>query len=367
MQRTGMWIAALGLLAGIGCTGPDEHETYDAGPTYAQINGSLIRDDGSPAAGVTVKLLADGAELTSVVADAAGAYVIQVEQSRLASATLLSVRTTVEVNGKQAEIGFDFASTSGITLPAARFLEAATTPSAGISDVTVTIPNYADPADRRPAGYAAEIKTISGELLATQTTSASSSVVAVNRKLLEDYATSWRLKALLQSTAGGVTVNGYAAGLVAPLAPQNAAPLSRGKSCTYANTDQQTPAALTPCPITDGDLATRPTAATICTDPDPNDAIQVCAAAYEELVVDLGSLQTIDFFAVHDVADGKSVLIESSESGTAFHTVTAFTADNFVFDASPINAHYLRFKYYDTTEPAENPSALAGVNEIVVY
>jgi len=368
MRATGMWMAALGLLVGVGCPGPDDNEHYDAGPQYIQFSGSLIRDSSSPAAGVTVKLLADGAELASVVAGTDGSYLFKVEQGRLASAALLSVRATVEVNGKQAEIGFDFAASSDLALPAARFLEAPTNPTAGTEAVTVLIPNYADPSDRRPAGYAVEVETQSGEALVSQTASASSSVITVNRKMLEDYATTWRLKALLQVSAGGVTISGYAAGLPAQLTAQNAAPLSRGKSCTYANTDQQTPVTLSPCPITDGDLATRPSATTICTDPDLTDQIQVCAAAYEELVVDLGSLQAINFFAVHDVADGKSVLIESSESGTAFHTVTAFTADNFVLDAaSPINAHYLRLKYYDTTEPATNPSALAGLNEIVVY
>jgi hypothetical protein len=360
-----MWIAALGALAALACTDdPDDNERYDAGPTYVQISGSLIRDDGSAASGVTVKLLADGAELTSVATGADGAYALSVEQGRLTGATLLAVRATVAVNGKEAEIGFDFAGSGNLTLPAARFLEAAATPSAGISEVTVAIPNYADPSDRRPAGYAAEVKTISGDLLATQTASASSSIVSINKKLLEDYATSWRLKALLQATVGGVAVDGYAAGLVGPLGPQNATPLSRGKGCTYANTDNQTPAALTPCPVTDGDLATHLTATAICT---PTSS-ELCAEAFEELVIDLGGLQTFDFFAVHKVTAGKSVLLASSESGTTFHTIATFEADNYVYEpVSPVAAHYLRLKYNDTVDPAANPSALSGLNEIVVY
>ncbi|MBN2358357.1 MAG: hypothetical protein JXR83_02830, partial [Deltaproteobacteria bacterium] len=338
------------------------------GPLYADITGKLVRDNGTAATGLTVKLLADGSELSSVVTNEDGDYTFSVEQRKLAAAALLSVRASVEVNGKQAEVGLDFATGGDLNLPGVRFLEAAASPTPGTVDVTVAIPNYADPSDRRPAGYAVEVRTDGDALLATQTASASSSTIAVNRRLLENYLTSWRLKALLQSTSGGTEVTGYAAGLVASLVPQNAAPLSRGMGCTYANTANQTADALTPCPITDGDLRSRMEPQEICTDPDLTDSIQVCAAPYEELVVDLGTLQSFSYFAVHDVLDGVGVLLESSEDGTSFQTVTGFNADNFVLTAvSPIAAHYLRLKYTDTTDPAENPSALAGINEIVVY
>jgi len=352
---------AILLFAALAC-GPDVDRADGSEERVIKISGDLIRDDDSPATSAAVRLLLDGDQLSTAQADADGHFVFLVEGQQLDGAETLGVRAEVNVSGGTAEVGVNMGAGNAqdITLPALRFLEAPLSHSDSGDEVTVTIPNYAGADGQRPLGYELQVHKLSGWLLAATPASASSSVVRVHKALLEDYNTSLRLVAELDLSGG---LAGFAAAPQVQLDPLNAAPLSRGASCEYASTDQQSGVALSPCPLTDGNLQTtlEPSGA-ICIDPDPEDAIQECASTWERVVIDLGSAQTVQVFAVHDLGAAASVLLERSDDGVAFSNVTSVTTDSFIFDTA-FDARFIRMSYSGT----ETDSQLAGLNEIVVY
>lgn len=364
MNRSKLLAAmATSFLLGSGAAcGPDVDRAPDSVERVVKISGNLIRDDDRPAAGAKVTLLRDGAQLAATEADAEGSYLFLVEQEGTQGDHVLGVRGEITVDGAAAEVGVDFAAgaAENVSLPALRFLEAPLSYSDSGDQVTVTIPNFAGADGRRPLGYELQVFKLSGWLLASQPASASSSVVRVHKALLEDFITKLRLAAELDL---GSNLSGFAAAPQVQLGAQNAAPLSRGAGCAYSNTAAQTPAALSPCPVTDGNLQTflDPSAA-ICDDPNPDDAIDVCASTWERLVVDLGAVQGVQIFALHDRGSAAAVLLEYSEDGIAYTSIGSISVDSFIFD-TPFAARYLRLSYLGQALESQ----LAGLNEIVVY
>jgi hypothetical protein len=259
------------------------------------------------------------------------------------------------------EVGADFTVVgSVINIPILRFLEAPMSPTIEADAVAVTIPNYAGGDDRRPASYELEVRSPDNDPIFAVQTSASSSVVRLPKLVFEDFAVLMRLRALI---TGSTITGGFASSEATELSGLNAAPLSRSMGCMYSSTDQQTPAALTPCPITDGELDTAmPTEVAICVDPDPTDTILECASTFESLVIDLGSEQSFSAIIVHSLGEGGSLLLQVSSDNVAWANVTMLTASNFMFE-NTMSARYLKLGYMGTA----TETMMGGLNEIAVY
>jgi len=310
MQMLNRWVIALIAMlamavAGCDRNGDDDDDDID-NRVLVHVQGSLMRDSGDPAEGISVRLVRDSTVVMQVLTDATGAYVFDVELGEVQQGAV-GLRARLSESVTAPEVGADFAVVgSVINIPILRFLEAPMSPTIEADAVAVTIPNYAGGDDRRPAGYELEVRSPDNDPIFAVQTSASSSVVRLPKLVFEDFAVLLRLRALI---TGSTISAGFASSEATELSGLNAAPLSRGMGCTYSSTDQQTPAALSPCPITDGALDTAmPTEVAICVDPDPADAIMECASTFESLVIDLGSEQTFGAIIVHSLGEGGSLL-----------------------------------------------------------
>ncbi len=340
---------------GLACDRPPPEEEDNS----LRIEGALVMDNGDPASDLAVRLLRASAEFAQVQTDAAGGYSFEVDSDDVRGSQL-SVRVELGAAGASAEVGLDFeASLAKTTLPTLRFLEAPLSHSVETDTVTVMVPNYADGDDRRPDAYQL-VASAGSTTVATVETSGSSSTVAIDKLLLEDFDVSLRLYALLAPSAA---ISGFAASAPASAGVVNAAPLSRGASCDYSSTQDQTAQALSPCPLTDGDLDSGlPTEVTICEDSNPDDAIEECAETWERVTIDLGSEQSITTLVVHGLGSASSVMLKQSTDGTTFTNVTPLTSPDTLLSIA-LTARYLQLSYTgDATQ-----SMLAGLNEFSAY
>lgn len=364
MKMLNRWLVALLTLLALTATacdrnGDDDDDDID-NRVLVKVQGSLMRDSGDPAVGISVRLVRDGTVVMQVLTDATGAYVFDVELGEVQTG-LVGLRARLTESVTAAEVGADFTVVgSVINIPILRFLEAPMSPTVETDAVAVTIPNYAGGDDRRPAGYELEVRSPDNQPIFAVQTSASSSVVRLPKLVFEDFAVLLRLRALI---TGATITGGFASSAAAELSGLNPAPLSRGMGCTYSSTDQQTPAALTPCPITDGALDTAmPTEVDICIDSDPSDTIMECAATFENLVIDLGSEQNFGAIIVHSLGEGGSLLLQVSADNQTWSNVTMLTDSNFMFE-NTMSARYLKLGYMGTATVTQ----MGGLNEIAVY
>lgn len=331
--------------------------------TTVHISGTIIRDDDSPAFGQAVQIIREGSTIAEVNTDPNGKYTFIADESELTGA--LSLRCQLDGHADTPALGLDF-TVSGKTMnmPTLRFMEANLSEDYDATDMTVAVPNYADGDGGRPASYELQVLDQDFELILQPATNNASSV-KIPRLLLEDFSINYNLSAILNLS--GMT--GFARSSVKEVAPVNPAPLSRNTGCEYSSTVEQTPSALSPCPITDGDVTTKIEKEAICIDLDPNDAISECASTFERLVVDLGASATIRHIVLHELnarelGQGSQLVMERSDDGATFTPITGLETTRTVLDLpAPINARYLRLSYTGT----DTDSALNGFNEVSVY
>lgn len=350
---------------------PQEEDDVD-------ITGVIVRDDGSPAVDVGVTLGSGETLLGDTTTDADGRYQFKVMADDTrdlpgGSLSLLSVRARLQAADPTPEVGFDFtAQRRTMTVPTMRFFETpvvfvTTGHTCGDSEVAVFKTAYEDAQDRDPEHLLIKVLTADGyEVISEEIVGATQACVST--LLLEDWVTSWRMIAQLADNTGGSFINGFAAGLPTELEAQNPTPVSRGKACTYASYDARTPAVISPCPITDGSLNTAFTpGAAICTDSDPDDAADECFQAWERLVIDLEEIRDITTVAVHNMAEGVTIAVDSSVTGESdsFEGIGGISGDNFVWSSTPAprQVRYLRFGFTGSS----TESVLEGINEIFVY
>ncbi|MFH1810926.1 MAG: discoidin domain-containing protein [Pseudomonadota bacterium] len=360
LRVLGLGLAMMGLLVGACDRSPGNDDDDIDNRVLVHVLGSLMRDDGSAAVGISVRLVRDGTTVLQVLTDAEGKYAIDVDVTEVQTGQV-GIRARLTESVTAAEVGADFTVVGTlINLPILRFLEAPLNPTVETDAVAVTIPNYAGGDDRRPASYELEVRTPDNQPIFAVQTSASSSVVRLPKLVLEDFSVLLRLRAIL---SGSTITGGFASSVAAELSGLNAAPLSRDMSCAYSSTDQQTPQTLAPCPITDGDLTTAmPLDVDICVDPNPADSIMECASTFESLVIDLGSEQNIAAIIVHSLGEGSSLLLQVSADNVAWTNVTMLTTSNFLFE-NPLTARYLKLGYLGTG----TGTVVGGLNEIAVY
>jgi hypothetical protein len=345
-------------------------ECAGAACVYAQVSlaGALQREDASQATGTEVALEVAGEQLTTAVSDSAGGYAFALDAAQILDPSTgaprrISVRGRLDTAAGEAEVGYAFEPAGrSIAVPALRFLEAAPMFSIG-ADVAATIPNWRDADDQAPTAYRLESTTLDGALLARVQVSSGSSVARLDLALLEDFASRQRLLAVHQRSVAGVDFDGFSAQAPIELEPQLPPPGSRGASCTFAHLSAPDPLPLSPCPITDGDLATGlAPVVPLCVDPDPTDALDECAAVWEEVVIDLGEVRAIEAVAVHALGAGVTLGLSRSDDGAQFFNVATIDRASSV-QRAPFSARYLRLSTTGTGEE----SLLASLNEVAVY
>ena len=141
-----------------------------------------------------------------------------------------------------------------VTVPPLRLWE-----TAGVEDDTSGAPSFSWPSLESSIGSAADdyrlqITTAKGQIIWSATTSGSSTQVSIDPRVTQDFAGNWATWAHRRIAGDGTDfdLTWYSPSMA--YATQGRIPLSRGKDCWLQGASG--PVKQSPCPLTDGDLAT---------------------------------------------------------------------------------------------------------------
>jgi hypothetical protein len=208
-----------------------------------------------------------------------------------------------------------------VTVPPLRLWEAA-----GAEDDTTGVPSFSWPSLESSIGsasddYRLQITTAKGQIIWSAATSGTSTHVSIDPRVTQDFAGNWAIWAHRKVAGDGsdFDLTWYAPAMA--YATKGRTPQSRGKDCWLEGPSG--PVKQSPCPLTDGDLATslQPLAAPQC----PSG--QSCTPPQQNnwVYVDLGAATPVSALALYDVAFGSSssAIVEGSLDGTAWTPLAA--------------------------------------------
>ncbi len=184
--------------------------------------------------------------------------------------------------------------------------------------------------------------------------------MSIDPRVTQDFAGNWATWAHRKIPGNGTDFDLTWYSPSTAYASRGRVPLSRGKDCWLQGASG--PVKQSPCPLTDGNLATSlqplpaPTCASgqMCTPPQQNNWVYV----------DLGSATTVSALVLYDVAlgAGSSAVVEGSVDGTTW-TALAGPVSGQPYQLLPLSgtARYVRLRLADATAqlPAFGNSELA--------
>lgn len=249
-----------------------------------------------------------------------------------------------------------------VTVPPLRLWE-----NTGVEDDTSGAPSFSWPSLESSIGsvaddYRLQITTAKGQIIWSATTSGSSTQVGIDPRVTQDFAGNWATWAHRRIAGDGTDfdLTWYSPSIA--YATQGRIPLSRGKDCWLQGASG--PVKQSPCPLTDGDLATslQPLPAPQC----PSG--QTCTPPPQNnwVYVDLGTATTMSALALYDVAFGSSsfAVVEGSLDGAAWTPLAAPISNRqYQFVTLSGTARYVRLRLGDTS--AQLPAF--GNSEVAIF
>jgi hypothetical protein len=249
-----------------------------------------------------------------------------------------------------------------VTVPPLRLWE-----TTGIEDDASGAPSFSWPSLESSIGsiaddYRLQITTPKGQTIWSAMTSGSSTQVGIDPRVTQDFAGNWATWAHRKIAGDGTDfdLTWYSQSMA--YATRGRIPPSRGKDCWLQGASG--PVKQSPCPLTDGDLATSlhplpapqcPSGQT-CTPPPQNNWVYV----------DLGTAMTVSALAFYDVAFGSSsfAMVEGSLDGAAW-TPLAAPISNRQYQLATLSgtARYVRLRLGDAS--AQFPAF--GNSEIAIF
>jgi hypothetical protein len=249
-----------------------------------------------------------------------------------------------------------------VTVPPLRLWE-----TAGVESDASGAPSFSWPSLESSIGSAADdyrlqITTAGGQIIWSAKTSGSSTQLNVDPRVTQDFAGNWATWAHRKIAGDGTDfdLTWYSPSMA--YASHGRIPLSRGKNCWLQGPSG--PVQQSPCPLTDGDLAThlQPLAPPQC----PSG--QSCTPPPQNnwFYVDLGTATTVSALVLYDVALGSSsfATAEGSLDGTAW-TALAAPISNQQYQLVTLTgtARYVRLRLVDPT--AQLPAF--GNGEVAIF
>jgi hypothetical protein len=262
-----------------------------------------------------------------------------------------------------AGVGADFyIQKAEVAIPPLRLWE---TP--GSEDDASGSPSFSWPALESSVGsvaddYRLNIATGKGDTIWSTTTSGSSRQVSIDPRVTQDFSGNWAVRAH-RKIAGDDTdfdLTWYSPS--AAYASRGRIPLSRGKDCWLQGADG--PVKQSPCPLTDGDLATR-----LQTLPTPQcPAGQPCTPPQQNnwVYVDLGTATTVSALVLYDVALGSSLtaFVEGSLDATSWTPLaTPISTHQYQLVTLSGSPRYVRLRLADAT--SQFPGS--GNSEVAIF
>ena len=247
-----------------------------------------------------------------------------------------------------------------VAVPALRLWE-----TAGSEDDSSGTPSFSWPSLESAIGSAADgyelqITTAGGQTIWSAAASGSTTQVSIDPRVTQDFAGNWATWAHRKLAVDGTDFDLTWFSPATAYASHGHVPPSRGKDCWLQGANG--PVKQSPCPLTDGDLATRlqPLPAPAC----PSG--QTCTPPPQNnwVYVDLGATTTVSALVLYDVAFGSSSLatVEGSVDGVAWTPLAApISNQRYQLVALSGAARYVRLRLVDATAqlPAFGNSELA--------
>ena len=208
-----------------------------------------------------------------------------------------------------------------VTVPPLRLWE-----TSGTEDDAGGAPSFSWPSLESSIGsvaddYRLQITTGKGQIIWSATTSGSSTQVGIDPRVTQDFAGNWATWAHRKIAGDGTDFDLTWYSPSTAYATQGRIPPSRGKDCWLQGASG--PVKQSPCPLTDGDLATglQPLPAPQC----PSG--QTCPPPPQNswVYVDLGAATTVSALVLYDVAFGSSsfAMVEGSLDSVAWTPLAA--------------------------------------------
>ncbi len=255
-----------------------------------------------------------------------------------------------------------YIQTSEVTLPPLRLWE-----TAGSEDDTSGAPTFSWPALETSIGSAADdyrlqITTAQGQTIWSVAASGSSTQASIDPRVTQDFAGNWATWAHRKVSGDGTDfdLTWYSPSLA--YATHGHVPLSRGKDCYLQGPSG--PVLESPCPLTDGDLATslQPLSPPAC----PSG--QMCTPPPQNnwVYVDLGAATAVSALVLYYVGFGSSAfaMVEGSLDAASWTPLAAaISSQPYQVVALSGTTRYVRIRL---TDPTAQLSAL-GNSELAIY
>ena len=210
--------------------------------------------------------------------------------------------------------------------------------------------------------YRLQITTSKGQVIWSAAAPGSSTQVSIDARVTQDFFGSWSIWAHRKLAGEGTDfdLTWYSPALA--FTSKGHLPLSRGKGCWIEGADGPMPPS--PCPLTDGDLATslRPLP------PPPCPTGQSCTPAPQNhwVTIDLEMATAVSVLVLYDVAFGSasSAMVEGSLDGTSWTSLAA-AVSNRPYQVVPLSgtARYVRLRL--ATDSAQFPAF--GNSELAIF
>jgi len=249
-----------------------------------------------------------------------------------------------------------------VTVPTLRLWE-----TAGVEDDTSGAPSFTWPSLESSIGavaddYRLQITTTRGQIVWSATTSGSSTQMGIDPRVTQDFAGNWATLAHRKISGDGTAFDLTWYSPSTAYATHGRIPLSRGKDCWLQGATG--PVKQSPCPLTDGDLATR-----LQPLPPPScPAGQMCTPQQQNnwVYIDLGAATAVSALVLYDAAFGSSTsaAVDGSLDGAGW-TPLAASLSNQQYQLVTLSgtARYVRLRLADAS--AQLPTF--GNSEVAIF
>lgn len=248
-----------------------------------------------------------------------------------------------------------------VTVPPLRLWEAA-----GREDDASGGPSFSWPSLESSNGSAADdyrlqITTTQGQIIWSAATPASSTQLGIDPRVTQDFAGNWAVWAHRKIAGDGTDFDLTWYSPSTAYASHGHVPVSRGRDCWLQGASG--PVKQSPCPLTDGDLATslQPLPPPQC----PSG--QTCSPSPQNnwVYIDLGTATAVSALVLYDVAFGSSLAtVEGSLDGAGWTPLAASISNRrYQLVTLPGTARYVRLRLVD---PSAQFSSF-GNSEIAIF
>ncbi len=249
-----------------------------------------------------------------------------------------------------------------VALPPLRLWE-----SIGTEDDTSSTPTFSWPSLASSIGTAADdyrlqITTAQGQTVWSAAASGSAAQIRIDPRVTQDFGGNWAIWAHRKLPGDGTDFDVTWYSPSSAYASRGSIPLSRGKDCWLQGPSG--PVDQSPCPLTDGDLATslRPLPPSACPPGQP------CTPAPQNnwVYVDLGAAAPLSALVLYDVALGSStqLAVEGSlDAATWTSLAAAVSGQPYQLVTLSATARYVRLRLID---PAAQ-WATSGNSELAIF